>query len=125
MQSAAVLSATAIGGILLPAPPAAAPDRAQGVALMSATIRGNGTLVSSSGLVDASRIVAGGYRLEFARSIGACTVVANVSKSGPGSGSPSGHVSTSGTTNVLIALTRDLDGDQVDRDFHIIVFCPR
>jgi hypothetical protein len=112
---------------LLAAPAAAAPDRTQGVAVMSGIVSFIGTLSDASGIISAQILTTGNYKLEFARPLAGCTRVAGPGQAAIGPGPASvGIVSTrvqSGST--LIVEIHDDDGFAANRDFHIIVFCPK
>ena len=126
----AFLAAALCGLLLAAATPSAraAPDQTQGMALMSAVVRLDGTLVSGSGVVSSDRFLAFDYRVTFTRSVQGCTFVASSgtteNEGFSGGGVPiSTSVTFNGTLllpNVVSVFTH-VDGSP----FMLIVFCPK
>jgi len=124
----ATLCAAIIGGSLLASPAAAEPDQTQGMALMSAVVRSDGTLVSGSGVVSSDRFVSFIYHVTFTRSVQGCAFVASSGTTENEGGSGGGvAISTSITFNGTLVLPNVVsvfthaDGSP----FILIVFCPK
>jgi hypothetical protein len=138
-----LLSATAVAFIGIAAgraPALAAADDTLGMALMSASVKADGTLHHGSGVVSVTKpaMTSGEYHVKFERSIATCTCVANLGGvDGNGSYFVSWHINANcppfinatptDPTLALVATSRDLQSqyNQEDADFHLIVFCPR
>jgi hypothetical protein len=108
-----------------PAPQAA--DQTRGMALMSAAVYWDGTLLRGAGAIAAQRNNTGTYQVDFARSIVNCTITVSVS-------SPTedefyiGFASagrTAAASNRAWVWTFLNTGGQADRPFTMMVFCVR
>ena len=113
----------AMGSRRAPAPEAA--DQTLGMAIMSASVDADGTLLGGAGV---TRLVnsGGSYALDFARSIAGCARVANIGL--PTAQVGSGSITTSGDAEIpdrLFVNTRDANGSLAAQPFHLIVFCPK
>lgn len=106
----------------------AAPDRTLGMALMSATVFGNGTLASGSGVASIDHPSTGTYDVAFVRDLEACTCTASF-------GSHNGTISTiqqnfisancpfGAGNNVRVLMSAN--GTPQNFPFQLIVFCPK
>ena len=110
-------------------PTRAAPDKAQGMALMGAYVNySNGSLARASGVTASQRVSAGVYVLTFDRTVDDCFITANVYDAGVGVGyavvwRQSGNGLPSGNSATI--LTYNTGGARADHQFHVIAFCPR
>ena len=108
----------------------AAPDKAQGMAMMGAFVRyHDGSLARASGVTASLRESVGRYVLTFGRTVDDCFITTNVFDAGVGvgyavvwqqsgnNGLPSGNSAT--------ILTHGTSGARADHQFHVIAFCPR
>ena len=117
-----------------PAPAAAAQageaaDQGLGMALMSATVDINGTLIRGGGAVSVAYQVSGIYDVKFNRSVEDCSCVASFGKS---DGGDLGYfVQNDVTANCPFGSANDvrvrtvLNGAFMPAPFHLIVFCPK
>jgi hypothetical protein len=107
----------------------AAPDNALGMALMSATVAADGTLVRGSGATSAKKIGTGEYLVQFDRSIADCSCVASVGGNSPFVTYVLAHVATANCPSFAAPGKADIatsfDNTALDKDFHLIVFCPK
>jgi hypothetical protein len=129
MRPARTVYAAAIAAALLASPVVAAPDRTQGVALMSATVAANGNLVRGSGVVSSIREAVGSYIVTFERPIDTCVAAGNVSQGiGVEFQRPvPGSVSAAflGEPNEAMVVVTDADGQNDDLGFQLLLFCPK
>jgi len=118
------LSALALTAALaaFPASLDAAPDQTLGMAIMSALVAADGTLLRGTGVTAAERIDEGNYRITFNRSVGGCDLVTSLNS---GDGAAFAGQAAGATFNSTLAevRTRDSSGTQTDRRFFVIVFC--
>ena len=117
--STLVLTATLAAS---PATLDAAPDRTLGMAIMSALVAADGTLVRGTGVKTAQRLDEGRYFITFDRSVANCDIVVSLN-SGDGAsfaGQATGATFLNGNADVR---TRDSSGTLTDRRFFAIVFC--
>jgi hypothetical protein len=120
----ALVLAAAIGGILWAGSTAAAPDQTLGAALMSAVVDADGTLVRGGGATSVMRVANGTYVVTFSRSVVECTYVASLGLTGTNNIPPSGSASVvARVPNIVLVVTTDSTGSNVDTAFHLIVFC--
>jgi hypothetical protein len=107
----------------------AAPDDTLGMALMSATVGANGTLVRGSGATSAEKNGTGEYLVQFARSIANCSCAASVGGNDPFVTYILTHAATANCPSFVAPdkahIATSFDNTAVDRDFHLIVFCPK
>jgi hypothetical protein len=125
------LSALALTAALAASPAAleAAPDQTLGMAIMSALVEANGTLLSGAGAVSANRSIGTGfYQVFFNRSVLGCDYVAtqsnpNINAYDP----PLATIATApgGSADRVLVVVQDGEGTNVDRTFRMIVFCPK
>lgn len=97
-----------------------AADETLGMAIMSAVVLANGSVISKSGVVSVARTDAGKYTVDFVRSVVDCAPVATAT---PG-GSASWFIALDPNYRIDIE-TYDPDGAFADKYFSIIVFCPQ
>ena len=108
-----------------PVAPTAA-DNTLGMALMSAVVSSNGTLVRGSGSTAATRTGPANYYVTFERSVRDCAITASVGRTTAPGGYFYGTASANydaGSPNVMYVLTRTPEGVGADNDFHLLVFC--
>ena len=126
LAGAAAALAVSIGVNALTSPAPAAADKSLGMAVMSAVIASNGTLVRGAGAVSATRLAAGSYTVTFNRSLADCSFLGGI-----GAGKAPGHAS-----GYVIAVNPALELDTVkvrtqaisngadtDGQFHVQVIC--
>jgi hypothetical protein len=127
----ALAGAITIAAFLAPAAaqtPQAA-DQTLGMALLSATVAADGTLVASAGATAAVRNVAGDYTVTFGRSLAGCSCTASI-----GRANATTVVGSSGITancprdapqpnDAGVIITQS--GVATDTPFHLIAFCAR
>jgi hypothetical protein len=123
LSAALVLAALALAGLSEPVD--AAPDKTLGMALMSAVVNLDGTLIRGSGVVSVDHPSVAFYRVWFDRPINNCTGVA-----GPGNipsyvydGGQAAVNFTDAFPNSVVVKTRNSSGAVADWPFHLIVFC--
>jgi len=101
----------------------AAPDQTLGMALMSAVVEANGTLISGTGVKNVTHTGFGAYLVQFDRSVAGCTPVA----------SPQVNFSVfvvvnhfpTPTPDTFQVLTGEGLGNGEDTRFSLIVFCAK
>jgi hypothetical protein len=119
------LLAAGIGSLLLMPSASAAPDVTKGMALMSAAVAADATLVHGSGVVIASRSSAGVYSVFFDWTVSGCTFVGTIGPANAGTAAGMIDVAPStGMTGVRVE-TRETTGVLTDKPFHLIVFCTK
>lgn len=103
-------------------------DQTLGMALMSATVESDGTLVRGAGVASSFRSGTGNYDVRFSRSVADCTCTASLGASGSAVAySAQNFISAncpfgaSGNVRVWIKL----NGVDANYPFHLIVFCPK
>ena len=135
MRLSAILAGFTIAAnsFLLPCLAAAAPDNTLGVALMSATVASDGTLVHGSGATGTVKNSGfGDYTVTFERDLVGCSCTASAGgfsiSSPPGVGIIANASCPSAAANNLRVLTTtrlDTGTFRLDVPFHAIVFCPK
>ena len=105
------------------------PDGKLGMALLSAVVAADGTLTTGAGATGVNHAGIGVYFIGFNRDLTGCTLSATVGEpAGPGGGNVIGVTSVAGQggdgTGVFVQ-TLDPPGTNVDRPFHLLVFCTR
>ena len=83
------------GGIEVPEPFEETPKGFHGVAILSAVVAANGTLVRGSGVFSATNLAAGDYEVIFKRNVRRCTYIATIGLDGSVGTSPAGTIGTS------------------------------
>jgi hypothetical protein len=118
------LSTLALTATLAASPAAldAAPDQTLGMALMSAVVEANGTLISGTGVKSVTRTGLGGYLVQFDRSVAGCAPVASPLYNFYDNFVIVRHIPTPDTLQVL---TGEVLGSGEDTRFSLIVFCGR
>jgi hypothetical protein len=99
-----------------------------GMTLMSAVLDANGTLVRGNGVNSVVKAGVGNYRVVFTRNVRSCTYVATIGLSGSIGTEVSGSIDVAGDSVDVKGVFVDIEnfaGGQVDRGFHLIVFCAR
>ena len=122
----AMVLATAF--VAAPAATRAAPDQTLGMALMSALVASNGTLLGGAGAISSNQPSTGRYQVFFNRSVLGCDYVATQSQTGALSHNPPlATIATApgGSANAVWVVVQDGAGTNVDRIFRMIVFCPK
>jgi hypothetical protein len=110
---------------------AAASAATRGMALMSAVVADDGTLVRGAGAVSASHAgAAGNYIVDFARDVTDCTYTAMVGPVGDilspfAIGATAQAGGNPGDPNGLFVITISSSGSNVNTAFHLMVFCAR
>ena len=119
------LSTLALTATLAASPAAldAAPDQTLGMALMSAVVEANGTLISGTGVKNVTRTGLGGYLVQFDRSVVGCTPVAGLLANFYDNFVAVNHNPT--TPDTFQVLTGEVFGSGEDTRFSLIVFCGR
>ena len=122
----ALVLATAL--VAAPAATRAAPDQTLGMALLSALVNSNGTLLGGAGATSSNRRATGLYDVFFNRSVLGCDYVATQSNTNINNYVP--PLATIATAPGLSAdrvfvVVQDGAGTNVDRIFRMIVFCPK
>jgi hypothetical protein len=102
------------------------PTGGLGTAVLSAVVDADGTLARGSGVTTVDKYGTGNYGVKFRRNVRNCTYVATIGLSGA-SGTETNSsidvVSDNASVNGVFVDTEDFAGTQVDRGFHLIVFC--
>jgi len=93
-----------------------APDQTLGMALMSASVGANGSLIRGGGVVSSAKVSAGTYDVTFSRNIEGCVAVANTSAS------RFARI-VSHTGNVIRVRVADGQSTNADNPFTMLVFC--
>jgi len=122
----ALVLATAL--VASPAAIRAAPDQTLGMAIMSALVKADGTLLGGAGATSSSQHQTGRYRVFFNRSVLGCDYVATQSHSNSLTHNP--PVATIATApgdsaNSVWVVVHDGSGTDVNRIFRMIVFCAK
>lgn len=109
-------------------PSGEAADQSLGMAIMSATVEGDGTLRGIAGVVGAAKVSTGNYTIRFVRSVAGCMCVGS-----PGT-SDGSAIHTSGALAITVncpfgdpenvRVWSRIGGADADFPFHLIVFCP-
>jgi hypothetical protein len=124
-----VLVSLLTGALAAPAPaqsPQAA-DQTLGMAILSATVRNDGVLVRVAGAASVVRPATGIYDVTFQRDVANCSCVASAGEFAVGL-SDLGVIATANcphAANVVRVRTTDHAGTSSNRNFHLIVFCPK
>ena len=118
--------ALALAAALVAAPASirAAPDQTLGMALMSATVEANGTLISGTGVKNVTRTGTGGYLVQFDRSVAGCAPVASPLINFYDNFVIVNHIPTP-TPDTFQVLTGEVLGSGEDTRFSLIVFCAK
>jgi hypothetical protein len=118
------LSTLALTATLAASPAAldAAPDQTHGMALMSAVVEANGTLISGTGVKNVTHTGLGGYLVQFDRSVTGCTPVASPLANFYDNFVTVKHIPTP-TPDTFQVLTGEVLGNGEDTRFSLIVFC--
>jgi hypothetical protein len=121
----AIMFATAL--VAAPASTRAAPDQTLGMALMSALVKADGTLLGGAGATSSSQHATGRYRVFFNRSVVGCDYVATQSHSSSLTHNPPSAIATApgDSANSVWVVVQDGEGTNVERIFRMIVFCPK
>lgn len=120
---ALILAGIGIAGVAAwPSEATARSDKTQGMALMSAVVEADGTLISGSGVTGVTHTGTGGYLVHFKRSVVGCAPV-----SGPLTNYYDNFVVTTltptPTDDTFQVLTGEINGSGKDTRFSLIVFC--
>jgi len=107
-----------------PAALEAAPDQTLGMAIMSALVAADGTLLRGTGVKTAERLDEGRYQITFNRSVAECDIVVSLNSGGGASFAGQAAGATFSSTLAEVR-TRDSSGTQVDRRFFVIVLCAK
>lgn len=106
-------------------------DQTLGVAILSAVVSSDGSLVRGSGALSSSNLGSvgnGSFEVVFDRSVTDCTYVASTGGTAT-SGNPDPGMANvtrrAGDESAIFVITRDETGTLADLDFHVIVFCSR
>jgi hypothetical protein len=104
-----------------PAPEAA--DQTLGMAIMAADVDYNAAdLFKSSGVVSAEKLQTGRYRLQFARAIDDCYIVATPYLAGVGSAYAMSWLQSGTSVDIMTYSDTNISHDS---SFHVIAFCPK
>lgn len=119
------LSTLALAATLAASPAAleAAPDQTLGMALLSAVVEANGTLISGTGVKNVTRTGVGGYLVQFDRSVAGCAPVASPLVNFYDNFVAVNHIPMPPDT--FRVLTGEVLGSGEDTRFSLIVFCGR
>lgn len=110
--------------VFAPAHRPAALGPALGMAMLSATVDSNGTIVRGAGATGGSYVGTGTYEVDFDRDVSGCTYASTVGPSDSGSAQGQSDVAPrSGTADGVLVETLDSAGNSKDLPFHLIVFC--
>jgi hypothetical protein len=97
------------------------------MALLSAVINADGTVVRGAGVTSASRAGPGNYEVIFNRNVSDCTWQGTIA--GPGAGTTAiGLIAINllaASPNGLFVRTADTSNTVTDHQFQLIVFCAR
>jgi len=117
--------ALATAFVAAPAATRAAPDQTLGMALMSALVNSNGTLLGGAGATSSNQHSTGRYRVFFNRSVLGCGYVATRSHFFPNAHMDPATISTApgDSASSVWVVVQEADGTYVDRIFGMIVFC--
>jgi len=102
----------------------AAPDQTLGMALLSAVVEANGTLISGTGVKNVTRTGVGGYLVQFDRSVAGCAPVASPLINFYDNFVIVNHIPTP-TPDTFQVLTGEVLGSGEDTRFSLIVFCAK
>jgi len=100
-------------------------DMACGTKTRAAVVDSAGTFIRGAQSTGSSHLTTGAYEVDFTTNVSGCAFVASVAQ-------PAGGVAPQGTATVagrlgnplgVFVQTYDLTGTQVDRPFHLIVYC--
>jgi hypothetical protein len=97
-----------------------------GTGLLSAVVDADGTVTRGSGVADVVKAGTGNYRVIFRRNVRSCTYVASIGLSGAVGTETNASIDVVGdnlSVNGVYVDIEDFAGIQVDRGFHLIVFC--
>jgi hypothetical protein len=119
------LSTLVLTATLAASPADAAPDQTLGMALMSAVVEANGTLISGTGVKNVTRTGLGGYLVQFDRSVVGCTPVASPLINFYDNFVVVNHIPSAPTPDTFQVLTGEVLGNGEDTRFSLIVFCGR
>jgi hypothetical protein len=125
LTAASVVSAQGAenrGGPALLSPPGVG----LGTSILYAVVNANGTLARQSGVANVVRVAAGNYRVVFRRNVRNCVYVASIGLSGAVGTEINSSIDTAGdnlSVNGVFVDTENFAGTQVDRAFHLLVFC--
>lgn len=104
----------------------AAPDRTDGMALMSAVVNADSSLARGAGATGAEKILTGNYAVRFARDVRDCAYVVSTGSSEVYTWADSTASAASyafDPAGVFVSIRDANDVNFVDRPFHLIVFC--
>jgi hypothetical protein len=99
----------------------------RGMAIMSAGINPDGTLVRGEGVTGSLKLGTGVYEVSFGRDITQCNFQVSAGEPGIGSASPrmTGITARSGNANGVFVQVRDNTNTAVDNALQILIFCGR
>jgi hypothetical protein len=89
-----------------------------------AVVNANGTIARQKGVVSASHVDNGRYRVQFNQTISACAWLATIGSAAEGTSFGFIEVElSSGSTNTVVIGTQNTNGNFADRGFHLAIFC--
>jgi hypothetical protein len=112
-------------GLLAVQPARTAPDRTLGMALLSAAVDSDGTLVHGAGVASSSRISAGTYLVRFDRNVRNCTSAAVHAGSSSLFGDINVVVAWPSSPSANVTVYTSNPGGPTNGPFHLIVFCAK
>ena len=98
-----------------------------GMAMLSATVDSNGTIVRGAGTTGSTYVGVGSYEVDFDRDVSGCTYASNIGQT-VSSGQSEGQSNVaprSGNAEGVLVVTTDSAGNSTDLPFHLIVFCAK
>jgi hypothetical protein len=114
--------------VAVPTPMRAAPDQTLGMALMSALVRHDGSLLDGVGAISSNQHSTGRYRVFFNRNVVGCGYVATRSHFISNAHMDPATISTAPSADSadgVWVVVQEADGTFVDRVFRLIVFCAK
>lgn len=122
----AVLAAASAAEARAPAPEAA--DKTLGMAILSASVAGDGSRVRDAGVAAVERVSLGTFRVTFERSIATCTCTASAGANDVNAAlyglTAAANCPYFAADSARINIANS-GGQLVDAPFHVLVFCPK
>lgn len=106
--------------------PPPGPDGTLGMAILSAVVANDGTVVRGAGVTGASSLSTGDYEVDFNRDVSACTYPASIGDTGAGVARGLIDVATrAGNPSGVFVQTFDLTGAAANEPFQVLIFCTK
>ena len=110
------------------APAKEAADQSHGMAILSASVAGDGNRVRDAGVTAVERVSLGTYRVTFERPIATCTCTASAGANDVNAAiyglTAAANCPYYAADSARINIA-NLGGQLVDASFHVLVFCPK